>query len=287
VSDPVVSYRETVDGTSHMTCLSKSPNKHNRLYMVAEPFPDGLAEDIEANRIRANDDPKERAKVLADKHGWSKDEALKIWAFGPDTTGPNILMDKTVGIQYLNEIKDHCNSAVQWATKEGVLCEENMRGIRFNLLDVVMHADAIHRGAGQITPTCRRVMYAAQLTAKPRLQEPVFLVDITCPQDAVGGIYSCLNQKRGHVFHEEQRAGTPLVEIKAYLPVAESFGFTGDLRAATAGQAFPQCVFDHWEKINSDPLEKGSKMEEQVKGIRKRKNLKEDIPGLDNFYDKL
>jgi len=287
VSDPVVSYRETVDGTSHMTCLSKSPNKHNRLYMVAEPFPDGMAEDVESGKIKQNDEPKERAKFLSEKHGWTKDEALKIWCFGPDTTGPNLMMDKTVGVQYLNEIKDHCNSAVQWATKEGVLCEENMRGIRFNLLDVVMHADAIHRGAGQITPTCRRVMYASQLTAKPRLQEPIFLVDITCPQDAVGGIYSCLNQRRGHVFHEEQRIGTPLVEIKAYLPVAESFGFTSALRAATAGQAFPQCVFDHWEKINMDPLEKGSKMEEQVRGIRKRKNLKEDIPTLDNFYDKL
>ena len=63
--------------------------------------------------------------------------------------------DKTVGIEKLNEIKDHCNIAFQWGTKEGVLCEENMRGIRFNLVDVVMHADAIHRGAGQIAPACR------------------------------------------------------------------------------------------------------------------------------------
>ncbi|CEL92355.1 unnamed protein product [Vitrella brassicaformis CCMP3155] len=287
VSDPVVSYRETVAETSSQTCLSKSPNKHNRLYCTAEPFPDGLADEIDKGSISARDDPKERAKVLSDKYDWDKNDALKIWCFGPETTGANVLIDQTKGIAYLNEIKDHCNSAIQWATKEGVLCEENMRGIRFNILDVVLHTDAIHRGAGQITPTMRRVCYAAELTAAPRLLEPIFLVDITCPQDAVGGIYGTLNQRRGHVFYEEQRTGTPLIEIKAYLPVAESFGFTTALRAATSGQAFPQCVFDHWAILQGDPLDKGGKTEELVKNIRKRKNIKEDIPTLDNYLDKL
>ena len=70
----------------------------------------------------------------------------------------------------------------------------------------------------------------------------------THPQ-ALGGIYSVLNQKRGHVFEEAQRPGTPIFNLKAYLPVIESFGFTGTLRAATSGQAFPQCVFDHWETM--------------------------------------
>ena len=46
-SDPVVSYRETVTEESSQMCLSKSPNKHNRLFMKACPFPDGLAEDID------------------------------------------------------------------------------------------------------------------------------------------------------------------------------------------------------------------------------------------------
>ena len=44
-------------------------------------------------------------------------------------------------------------------------------------------------------------------------------------------------------------AGTPIFNLKAYLPVIESFGFTSTLRAATSGQAFPQCVFDHWETM--------------------------------------
>ena len=81
--------------------------------------------------------------------------------------------------------------------------------------------------------------------------------------------------------------GTPLVIVKAYLPVAESFGFTQHLRAQTSGRAFPQCVFDHWETISGDPFEKGSKAEALVDNIRKRKGLKPGIPALDNFIDKL
>lgn len=56
--------------------------------------------------------------------------------------------------------------------------------------DVVLHADAIHRGGGQIIPTCRRALYACELTAKPRLMEPVYLVEIQAPEQALGGIYS-------------------------------------------------------------------------------------------------
>lgn len=287
MSDPIVSYRETVNEESDRTCLSKSPNKHNRLFMKAEPLGDKVSDAIEKGTVSARHDPKERANNLSDNFEWNKNEALKIWCFGPDTTGPNVIVDQTSGIQYLNEIKDHCNSGFQQATIEGPICEENMRGIRFNVLDVSLHADTIHRGAGQISPTCRRCVFACLLTAGPRLQEPIFLVDITCPQDAIGGIYSTLNQRRGHVWHEEPRAGTPLTEMKAYLPVAESFGFTTALRAATGGQAFPQCVFDHWATLQGDPLEAGSKMDELVKSIRKRKNAKEEIPSLDNFLDKL
>jgi len=55
---------------------------------------------------------------LADKYEYDITEARKIWCFGPDTTGPNILMDCTKGVQYLNEIKDSCVAGFQWASKE-------------------------------------------------------------------------------------------------------------------------------------------------------------------------
>jgi elongation factor 2 len=287
ISDPVVGYRETVKAESSIVALSKSQNKHNRLYIKAMPLEEELTLAIENGKVTARDDFKLRARVLADDHGWDVTDARKIWCFGPETTGPNLLVDTTKGVQYLNEIKDSCVAAFQWATKEGVCAEENMRGVRVNVIDVTLHADAIHRGGGQIIPTCRRATYAACLLATPGLQEPVYLVEIQCPENAIGGIYSVLNKRRGQVFSEEQRVGTPMFTVKAYLPVMESFGFNGDLRQATSGQAFPQSVFDHWEIMNGSPIDKGSKLEEVVRAIRVRKGLKPDIPSLDTYYDKL
>jgi elongation factor 2 len=286
-SDPVVSYRETVSEESDQMCLSKSPNKHNRLYMKAVPMPDGLPEDIDKGEVNPRDDFKIRGRYLADKYEYDVTEARKIWCFGPDTTGPNIFVDVTKGVQYLNEIKDSIVAGFQWATKEGVLCDENMRGVRFNIYDVTLHADAIHRGGGQIIPTARRCLYASILTAAPRLLEPVYLCEIQCPENAVGGIYGVLNRRRGHVFEESQVAGTPMFVVKAYLPVNESFGFTADLRSNTAGQAFPQCVFDHWQILPGNPFDATTKPGQVVTDTRKRKGLKEGIPALDNFLDKL
>lgn len=286
-SDPVVSYRETVSEESNQMCLSKSPNKHNRLFMRAVPMPDGLPEDIDKGEVNPRDDFKIRARYLCDKYEYDITEARKIWCFGPDTNGPNILMDCTKGVQYLNEIKDSCIAGFQWATKEGVLCDENMRGVRFNIYDVTLHTDAIHRGGGQIIPTARRVLYASVLTAAPRLLEPVYLVEIQCPENAVGGIYGVLNRRRGHVFEESQTPGTPMFVVKAYLPVNESFGFTADLRSNTGGQAFPQCVFDHWQIMPGDPTEPSSKPYQIVMDTRKRKGLKDSLPDLANYLDKL
>jgi len=286
-SDPVVSYRETVSEESSQMCLSKSPNKHNRLFMRAVPMPDGLAEDIDNGEVNPRDELKARARYLSEKYDYDVTEARKIWCFGPETLGPNIFVDCTKGVQYLNEIKDSCVAGFQWASKEGVLCDENMRAVRFNLYDVALHADAIHRGGGQIIPTARRVLYACVLTAEPRLMEPVYQVEIQCPENAVGGIYGVLNRRRGHVFEEAQTPGTPMFVVKAYLPVNESFGFTADLRSNTGGQAFPQCVFDHWQILPGDPMQESTKPNTIVEDTKKRKGLKPGNPDLTNYLDKL
>ena len=286
--DPVVTYKETVTEESSQMCLSKSPNKHNRLYVKAEPMPEELSNDIEAGeKVGPKCDTKLMGKHLVENYEWDKNDSLKIWCFGPDTTGANCFVDVAKGVQYLNEIKDSVEAAFQWATKEGVMAEENMRGCRFNIHDVTLHADAIHRGGGQIIPTARRVLYACELTAEPRLQEPIFLVEIQCPDDCVGPIYQTLTQRRGIVIGEDPVPGTPLVNMKANLPVGESFGFTSALRQATSGRAFPQCVFDHWEELNGDPLTEGTQAQKLIATIRKRKGQKEEIPKLENFIDKL
>lgn len=286
-SEPVVSYRETISANSQV-CLSKSPNKHNRLYVIAKEMPEGLPEEIDSGEVvNPRADIKIRARHLADKYEWDVNEARKIWCFGPETNGPNIVIDATKGIQFLNEIKDSVVAGFQWASKEGVLCEENMRGIRFDIVDVTLHADAIHRGGGQIIPTARRVFYACELTGEPRLMEPVYKVEIQVPTEAASGIYSVLNKRRGQTLGATDITGTPLQNVQAHLPVNESFGFAAHLRKATGGQAFPQCVFDHWQVMNSDPLKEGEKAAVIVSEARKRKGLSENIPALDKFLDKL
>jgi elongation factor 2 len=284
-SDPIVAYRETVRELS-TTAMSKSANSHNRLYATAEPLTEEFSAAIERGEIPFRD-AKEKTRILNEKFDFDKAEITKIWSFGPEGEGANIIVDATSGCQFMNEIKEHMVSGFEIVTKSGVLAEEPMRGIRFNVVDTVLHNDSIHRGGGQLTPTTRRVLYAAELLAKPSLQEPMFLVEITCPQDVVGAIYSCMAARRGAVDEEVQVEGTPLVIMKAFLPVAESFGFTSFLREKTGGQAFPNCVFDHWELIDGDVSLKENKLTKIVQNIRVRKGLKEDIPEASQYIDKL
>jgi len=286
VSDPVVSFRETCIGKSSQTCLSKSANKHNRLFVEAEGLTPELCVAIDDGEVKAGADAKLQGRLLADKFGWDVSEARKIWAFGPDGTGPNMFVDTTKGVNYLLEIKESVVGGFAWASQSGPLCEEQMRGCRFNLMDVVLHADAIHRGMGQIMPTSRRVCFASMLSAEPGILEPIYLCNISVPQEAMGNVYGVLTRRRGHVFSEEQRPGTPQMTLLAYLPVMESFGFTADLRSHTGGKAFPQCSFDHWEPMSGSPFEE-TKTKETVVAVRKRKGLAEGVPELSRYLDKL
>ena len=115
----------------------------------------------------------------------------------------------------------------------------------------------------------------------------MYLMEVQCPQPAVGGVYSVLHRSRGHVFEETPVNGTPLCLLKAFLPAAESFGFAEKLRGATGGQAFPQMFFHHWEVVESDPLAAGSTAANIVASIRKRKGLKGPTPLLADYLDKL
>ena len=111
-SDPVVSFRETVLEKSCCVVMSKSPNKHNCLYMEALPMEDGLAEVIDEGRVGPRDDTRGRPKILSE--GFAK----KIRCFGPETTGFNMLVDMCKAVQYLNEMKDSVAARkVHWLKK--------------------------------------------------------------------------------------------------------------------------------------------------------------------------
>lgn len=92
----------------------------------------------------------------------------------------------------MNEIRDNVKAAFEWATKEGAMAQEGLRGVRFNIVDANLIADKAHRGGGQLVPAARRVFYSSQLTAQPRFQEPVFLCEIQTPDSVLGGVYNCI-----------------------------------------------------------------------------------------------
>ncbi|KAL5700235.1 hypothetical protein ACHQM5_025708 [Ranunculus cassubicifolius] len=175
---------------------------------------------------------RQRPPSISLRYYWLRQRPCKkgliLW---PETTGTNMVVDMCKRVHYMN-----------WTSKEAAFCEENMRGIWFEVCVVVLLADTLHRGGGQAIRTdARRVIYASLITAKFRLLEPVYLVEFQAPENALGD--------------EIQRPGTPLYNIKSYLPVVSSFGFSSDLRAAMSGQAYPRCVFDYWDIMPAEPLQ--------------------------------
>ncbi|KAJ6863424.1 hypothetical protein NC652_040082 [Populus alba x Populus x berolinensis] len=260
VADPVVSFCETVVESSSMKCFAETPNKKNKITMIAEPLEKGLAEDIENGIVSIDWNRKALGDFFKTKYDWDLLAARSIWAFGPDKQGPNILLDDTLPTEVdkglLGAVKDSIVQGFQWGAREGPLCDEPIRNVKFKIVDARIAPEPLHRGSGQIIPTARRVAYSAFLMATPRLMEPVYYVEIQTPIDCLTAIYTVLSRRRGHVTADVPQPGTPAYIVKAFLPVIESFGFETDLRYHTQGQAFSLSVFDHWAIVPGDPLDK-------------------------------
>ncbi|XP_020895189.1 116 kDa U5 small nuclear ribonucleoprotein component [Exaiptasia diaphana] len=300
VADPVVAFCETVVETSSLKCFAETPNKKNKVTMIAEPLEKGLAEDIENEKVLITWNKKKLGEFFQTKYDWDLLAARSIWAFGPENTGPNILVDDTlpseVDKSLLNTVKDSIIQGFQWSTREGPLCDEPIRNVKFKILDAVIAGEPIHRGGGQIIPTARRVAYSAFLMATPRLMEPYFFVEVQAPADCVSSVYTVLAHRRGHVTQDAPVPGSPLYTIKAFIPAIDSFGFETDLRTHTQGQAFCMSVFHHWQIVPGDPLDKSiiiRPLEPQpathlarefMIKTRRRKGLSEDV-SINKFFD--
>lgn len=128
VSDPVTRFCETVVETSAIMCYSITPNKKNKVTMIAEPLDDGISEDIEAGRVSIKDPIRKVARFFEDNYDWDKLAARSIWAFGPEEMGPNVLQDDTLPSQVdkklLGSVRDSITQGFSWGTREGPLCEE-------------------------------------------------------------------------------------------------------------------------------------------------------------------
>ncbi|XP_078572893.1 116 kDa U5 small nuclear ribonucleoprotein component-like [Branchiostoma floridae x Branchiostoma japonicum] len=300
VADPVVAFCETVVETSSLKCFAETPNKRNKITMIAEPLEKGLAEDIENEVVRITWNRKRLGEFFQTKYDWDLLAARSIWAFGPDNTGPNILVDDTLPSEVdkglLNSVKDSIVQGFQWGTREGPLCDEPIRNVKFKILDAVIAGEPLHRGGGQIIPTARRVAYSAFLMATPRLMEPYLFVEAQAPADCVSAVYTVLARRRGHVTQDAPIPGSPLYTIKAFIPAIDSFGFETDLRTHTQGQAFCLSVFHHWQIVPGDPLDKSIVIRplepqpathlarEFMIKTRRRKGLSEDV-SINKFFD--
>lgn len=288
VSEPVVSFNETMTKPSEQSIITKSSNAHNRIYATAQPIDEELVKALDAGEITAEQDSKQRQRMLTETFKWDPEHARRIWSFGLPPDGlTNLLVENTKGVQFMMEIKDHVCTAFQQTSLAGVYCNEALRGVRVDINDVVMHADAIHRGAGQISPPTRDAVYGLQIVSGPALMEPMYLCDITVPETAVSGVYTTLSARRGQVESKIDRPGTPLTQIRAFLPVLESFGFTQLLRQNTSGKAFPQMIFSHYQVLQSDIKEANSMTYNLALKIRARKGLKAEMPAFSDFNVKL
>ncbi|XP_062989026.1 116 kDa U5 small nuclear ribonucleoprotein component [Elgaria multicarinata webbii] len=300
VADPVVTFCETVVETSSLKCFAETPNKKNKITMIAEPLEKGLAEDIENEVVQITWNRKKLGEFFQTKYDWDLLAARSIWAFGPDATGPNILVDDTLPSEVdktlLGSVKDSIVQGFQWGTREGPLCDELIRNVKFKILDAVIAQEPLHRGGGQIIPTARRVVYSAFLMATPRLMEPYYFVEVQAPADCVSAVYTVLARRRGHVTQDAPIPGSPLYTIKAFIPAIDSFGFETDLRTHTQGQAFSLSVFHHWQIVPGDPLDKSIVIRplepqpaphlarEFMIKTRRRKGLSEDV-SISKFFD--
>jgi U5 small nuclear ribonucleoprotein component len=248
VADPVVAFCETAVESSSIKCFSETPNKRNKITMLAEPLEEGLAFDIESEAVCIDWDRKTIGDFFRSKYDWDLLAARSIWAFGPDVNGP----DKNL----MNAVRESVIQGFKWGCREGPLCDEPIRNTKFKILDASIAVEPLHRGGGQIIPTARRSAYSSFLMATPRLMEPMYLVEIQTPADCVQAIYPVLARRRGHVVQDAPKPGAPFYTVRAYLPVMDSFGFETDLRSYTQGQAFCQQVFDHWAVVPGDPLDR-------------------------------
>jgi U5 small nuclear ribonucleoprotein component len=300
VADPVVRFCETVVETSALKCYAETPNKKNKITIISEPLESGIAEDIENMRLDIQSSSKLLAQQFSTKYGWDLLASRNIWAFGPDDYGANVLVNDSLPAEtdkkLLSAIRDSVRQGFQWGTREGPLCDEPMRNVKFRILDATIANEPIFRGGGQIIPTARRVCYSAFLTATPRIMEPVYYVEIQAPADCVSAVYTVLARRRGHVTQDLPKSGSPLYTVKALIPVVDSFGFETDLRTHTQGQAFCQQVFDHWQIVPGDPLDKTIQLRplepspaqhlarDFMVKTRRRKGLSEDV-AVTKFVD--
>ncbi len=268
-SPPIVVYRETITGRAGPV-EGKSPNRHNRFYLELEPMDPEIVKLIQQGDISMTQQAVERRDALV-AAGMDKDEAKNVKAI----EGTNMFIDMTKGIQYLNETMELVLEGWREALRGGPLADELVQNLKIRLVDVKLHEDAIHRGPAQVIPAVRSAVKAGLLMGGDSLLEPIQKIQITVPSDQMGAATSQIQGRRGQVFDMLSEGDTMTVVGRA--PVAELFGFAGDVRSATEGRAMWSTEFAGFELVPSGIVN------DVVRDIRKRKGLKEQLPRPEDY----
>ena len=277
VSEPTVVYRESVRGTSDVV-LAKSPNKLNRIWVTASPLNDEVITLIREGRVNERMDSRTLAKVLREEGKMDTDDARNVWTI--DEENYNLFINRTVGVQRLDEVREILRQGFMWVMKEGPLAGEPVMGVAIRLVNAMIHEDPAHRGPAQLTPAVRKAIFGAMLSANPVLLEPIYEIQVSTPPELIGSVISLISQKRGKVVGIEERGRISIV--KGFIPVRETLGgFSNEMRSMTSGRAFWQTKFSHWE-----PLPKNL-MEQIALEIRRRKGMKEELPKAEEYMDTL
>ena len=262
-SAPIVVYQESVKGPNAKEFEGKSPNKHNKFYFIVSPLEEGVKEAIHRGDIDPDakiKDPKALAKQLIDL-GMDAEEAKGIVCFKNN----NVLLDCTKGIQYLHETMELIKQSFEEAMMKGPLAAEKVAGLKVKLMDAKLHEDTIHRGPAQVIPAVRDGIYGAMCEAGRILLEPMQKVFISVPPDYIGGAVSLISQRRGTILDTGQDGADSTVS--AACPVADMFGFAGDVRGATQGRAIWSTENAGFQQV---PMELQKKI---VTEIRTRKGM--------------
>lgn len=272
-TQPLINYRETVR-TRAGPIMSKSPNKHNKIFMRIESLDNEIIELIKTGQIKEDMDKKEMAKILREK-GWNADEARNVAAI--DVSG-NMLIDETKGVQFIQESMDSIKSGFDDVIHSGPIAHESVRGVKFVLHHFVPHEDPAHRGLAQLMPATRRAMLGSMLIADPVILEPILGMEVKCPQEQIGTVAGILSGKRGKLLNVEQKGVISI--IQGEIPASETFDLSEIMRGGTAGKAMWSTYFKTWQPVPQ------SIFRNLVGEIRKRKGLNPEPPKPDEFIDK-
>jgi elongation factor 2 len=272
-TQPLINYRETVSSKAG-PIMSKSPNKHNKIFMRVESLHGDVIEMLRTGQIKEDMDKKVMAKILREK-GWNADEARSVAAIDP---GGNMLIDETKGVQFLQESMDSIRSGFDDVVHSGPIAHESLRGVKFVLHHFVPHEDPAHRGLAQLMPASRRSMLGSMLIAEPVLLEPVLGIEVKCPQEQIGTVAGILSGKRGKLLNVDQKGIISIMQGE--VPASETFDLSEVMRGGTAGKALWSTYFKDWQVVPQSIL-RGL-----VAETRKRKGLNPEPPNPDEFIDK-